>query len=621
MCGILALYDPRRRWNLPTFEKSLARLESRGPDGFGIWQDGEVCLGHRRLSIIDLEGGAQPMISASGRTAITYNGEIYNFESLREELIERGHAFATRSDTEVILAAWEEWEADAVDHIEGMFAFVIWDKARRRIFAARDRTGIKPLYYSVWEGGLIVASTLDPFFELPGFDCRVDPEAIRDVLVYDYVPAPRTMLKQVRKLVPGHVFQWSPGDRDVACSRYWEVPRCDRRPVDFQELTSRCRVALESAVERQMISDVPLGAFLSGGIDSSLIVAMMARVSSSPIRTFSVSFRDGSNEAPIARSVAERYGTEHVEFEAGSIDSETLLDTLMRLDEPLSDPAIVPTRLISAVARKHVTVVLSGEGGDEVFGGYPRFQHDESAHPNRPSGTQRALKRFVDALPIPVRGFGRHYESWLTPQEAIEFERARFGGSRLPGRDLAGVLTLPPESYHPERYLDDWREKMARYSDRYDTDTLMRVDLLTKLSENHLFKSDRASMMESLELRVPFLDELVLAEVLPHPASAKIVDGQLKAILIALCRDLVPREVWDRPKHGFNVPIGRFMAVEWKDAIEELLAWGRVHLPIFDYRRLRAASRLNQRTHQVARSLWSPLMVIAWFRAHPGASL
>lgn len=621
MCGILALYDPRRRWNLPIFETALARLETRGPDGFGIWQDGEICLGHRRLSIIDLEGGAQPMLSPSGRSAITYNGEIYNFEPLREELLARGHRFATRSDTEVILAAFEEWGTDSVDHIEGMFAFVIWDKTRHRIFAARDRTGIKPLYYSEWDGGLIVASTLDPFFELPGFDCRVDPEAIRDVLVYDYVPAPRTMLAQVRKLVPGHVFEWSPGDREAEVRRYWEVPRCDPRPVDFEELTARCRTALETAVERQMISDVPLGAFLSGGIDSSLIVAMMARISSVPIRTFSVSFRDGSNEAPIARRVAERYGTEHVEFEAGSIDSETFLDTLMRLDEPLSDPAIVPTRLISAVARKHVTVVLSGEGGDEVFGGYPRFQQDESAHPNQPSTMQRALKRLVDGFPIPIRGVGRFYDSWLTPREAIEFERARFGGSRLPGRSLTSLLTLPPETYRPDHFLDDWRQKMSRYSDRYDADTMMRVDMLTKLSENHLFKSDRASMMESLELRVPFLDELVLAEVLPHPASAKIVDGRLKAILIALCQDLVPREVWDRPKHGFNVPMGRYMAIEWKDAVDELLDWGSAHLPIFDYRRLRAARRLNQRTHQVARGLWSPLMVIAWFRAHPGATI
>ena len=624
MCGILAIYDPKRRWSREAFLHALNTLESRGPDGDGVWQEADVLLGHRRLSIIDLEGGAQPMASADGRALVTFNGEIYNFPLLREDLMARGHVFQTQSDTEVILACWREWGADCVEHLEGMFAFAIWDRSTQTFFAARDRTGIKPLYIGQWDGAIVFSSTLAPFFELPGFDLAVDPEALRDVLVYDYVPAPRSMLRCVRKLRPGHSLLWQVADPFPASHAFWEVPHCDPQPVDFSELVDRCSRALDRAIERQMISDVPLGAFLSGGIDSSLIVASMARFSSEPVTTFSVSFESGSNEAPIARQVAEQYGTEHIEVEAGSIPSETLLDTLARLDEPLSDPAIVPTRLISAVARERVKVVLSGEGGDEVFGGYPRFLMGETrVHGSQPWWARR-VKAWVDRAPFRIPGIGRVYQDLLSPKEVVEWERVRFGDGGFPGRELRRLLTMPPEMYRPEAYLDDWLQKMAHYGggqEAYDADTLMRVDMLTKLSENHLFKSDRASMMESLELRVPFLDEGVLDAVLSLPVTSKIVGGRLKAILIELCKSRLPRDVWDRPKHGFNVPMGRFMAVEWKEAVEELLSWGEQSLPILDYGWLRAAQSENQRTHLVARGLWSPLMLLSWFRAHPGARL
>ena len=624
MCGILAVYDPQRRWSPDVFSQALDALASRGPDGSGIWQGDEVLLGHRRLSIIDLEGGAQPMSSDDGQTLVTFNGEIYNFPTLRSDLESRGHVFQTSSDTEVILGAWREWGGDCVDHLEGMFAFVIWDRRRRIFFAARDRTGIKPLYIGQFDGAVIFSSTLAPFFELPGFDFQVDREAIRDLLVYDYVPAPRSMLRAVRKLRPGHCLLWKISEAFPESRPFWEIPACEDRPIEFPELVQRCEHALDRSIERQMMSDVPLGAFLSGGIDSSLIVASMARLSDEPVTTFSVSFESGSNEAPIARQVAERYGTHHVEVEAGSISSDTLLDTLGRLDEPLSDPAIVPTRLISEVARERVKVVLSGEGGDEVFGGYPRFLTQDQSGDTGVHWARRGLKELIDRTPFRIPGAGRIYHDLLSPQEVVEWERARFGDGGYPGRQLRRVLKLPPESYRPQDYLNDWREKMHRFSsggEAYDADALMRVDMLTKLSENHLFKSDRASMMESLELRVPFLDELILAEVLHRPAQAKIVGGRLKAILVELCKTRLPRAVWDRPKHGFNVPMGHFMAVEWKDAVEELLSWGEQSLPLFDYAALRAAQRENQRTRMVARTLWSPLMLIAWFRAHPAAQL
>ena len=624
MCGILAVYDAQRRWSPEVFSKALDVLASRGPDGQGVWQGDEVLLGHRRLSIIDLEGGAQPMASGDGQALVTFNGEVYNFPTLRSELEGRGHVFQTSSDTEVILGAWREWGADCVDHLEGMFAFVIWDRRHRTLFAARDRTGIKPLYVGQSDGAVIFSSTLAPFFELPGFNFEIDREAIRDLLVYDYVPAPRSMLRAVRKLRPGHCVFWKVSEPFPESRPFWEVPPCDDRPVEFQELVERCESALDRSIQRQMISDVPLGAFLSGGIDSSLIVASMARFSDEPVTTFSVSFQSGSNEAPIAREVAEQYGTRHVEVEAGSITSDTLLDTLGRLDEPLSDPAIVPTRLISAVARERVKVVLSGEGGDEVFGGYPRFLTPDPSGFDGLGWARRGLKGLIDRAPFPIPGAGRIYQGLLSSREVIEWERARFGDGGYPGRQLRRLLTLSPESYSPQDYLTDWRGKMQRYSvdeETYDADTLMRVDMLTKLSENHLFKSDRASMMESLELRVPFLDELVLNEVLHRPVHAKIVQGRLKAILIELCKSRLPRAVWDRPKHGFNVPMGHFMAVEWREAVEELLSWGEQSLPLFDYGALRAAQRENQRTRMVARTLWSPLMLIAWFRAHPAAKL
>ena len=612
MCGFFAIIQDQPRIELAAARRALDSLAHRGPDAGEDWVEGHVYLGHRRLSIIDLETGGQPMFSHDGRYGVIFNGEIYNFLELRDQLSQTGARFKTRSDTEVLLEGYRRWGAGMVQRINGMFAFLIWDRQERSVFGARDRLGIKPFCWALRDGVLITASSLEPFSALGGFR-SLDPVAVRDLMTFDYIPAPRTIFQGVHKLMPGSTLQWSFGQREPRVERYWSPPAAseDARAPEEGELEN----LLDCAVKRQMISDVPIGAFLSGGIDSSLLVAFMARHSSTPVRTFSVSFKEAAfDESSIARLVAERFGTSHTVIEAEEVGSADLLGLLGRLDEPFCDSTYIPTFLLSAMTRKHVKVALSGDGGDEVFGGYPKYLM--GMKPSRSISMVPLMDRSLRLVSWRPRGVGHLYEKLLTTKERIPFAYTRHGDFPVFRKDLRQLLAA---SYQQAAvigaFFQPWLSRAQRYGRDLNMDVLMRTDLETYLSENCLVKVDRASMLASLEVRVPYLDEIVLDRILPLPAKEKIVNGSLKALLQPLARRLLPREVWDRPKQGFTVPLGNRLAKEWRPALESALEWGEANLRIFDYAYLRRLQAINL-AGSGASDVWNPFVIIAWSMAH-----
>lgn len=613
MCGFVGVFQENQVVDRCAARRALGAVAHRGPDGAGEWSEGNTFLGHRRLSIIDLANGAQPMLSLDGRHVLLFNGEIYNFMELREVLAREGVAFRTRSDSEVLLDGYRRWGADVVERLHGMFAFVIWDRRERSVFGARDRLGIKPLNWALHRGALIMASTLEPFTALPQFG-SLDMVAVRDVMAFDYIPAPRTILEGVRKLEPGSRLEWRLGDAEPVITKYWSPPSADDRlpSPDDHELEH----LLEHAVRRQMVSDVPIGAFLSGGIDSSLLVAMMARHSDRPVRTFSVSFAEGGvDESPIAELVARRFGTDHTVLRAEDVGPDGLLDVLGRLDEPFCDPTVVPTYTLSRLTRQHVTVALSGDGGDEVFGGYPKYLLGEQN--GRPLPFSSAIRDSLEVLPWRPRGVGRVIWRTLSREDRIRYEWSRYGTFPVFRKDLRQLLARPYSSLMQiQDYFEPWERHARRYGGQFDTDVLMRADLGTYLSENCLVKTDRASMLASLEVRVPYLDETILARVLPLPAHRKIVGGQLKALLLPIARRLLPPEVWNRPKHGFTVPLEARLAGAWRPAVEQVLQWGESHFPLFNYRYLRRLNALSASGGGIGRDLWNPFVLLAWVRAH-----
>lgn len=598
--------------DLGTARRALDTIAHRGPDAAGEWHERNVLLLHRRLSIIDLSTGQQPMQSSDGRYVIVFNGEIYNFPELRDELVEVGCRFHTRSDTEVILEGYRCWGERVVERLSGMFAFVIWDRVQSLAFGARDRLGIKPLCWAMQRGALIVSSTLEPFGALEGFD-HIDPVAVRDLMTFDYIPSPQTILRGVKKLEPGCRFSWRFAADEPFIERYWSPPLADAK----MEAPSQGELEdlLDRAVKRQMISDVPIGVFLSGGIDSSLLVALMARHSEKPLRTFSIAFANpDADESPIAGLVARQFGTDHTVLRAEEVGPEALLELLGRLDEPFADAAVVPTYALSKMTGSHVKVALSGDGGDEVFGGYPKYLLGRLNGQGSP--LQPLLHQSLRALPWKPRGVSHAYWRTLSKQDQIRWSWVVYGDFPVFRKDLRQVL-MPP--YHEPaqvgQYFEPWERRAGRYGLRFDTDLLMRTDLETYLSENCLLKTDRASMLASLEVRVPYLDDRVLDRILPLPAETKIVNGNLKALLLPIAHRILPKEVWNRPKHGFNVPLDTWLKGGWRPAVEAALDWGEANMDLFNFRYLRRLHKINMCEGGIGRELWNPFVFLAWAMA------
>lgn len=616
MCGICGIAHLGGSVERGTIEAMCASLRHRGPDDHGVHVHGPVGLGATRLSIIDVEGGHQPLCNETGSIWAVQNGEIYNYRKLRADLLECGHRFTTHSDTEVLVHLYEQYGDDFVQRLHGMYAFAIWDAPRQRLLLARDRLGVKPLVYTLHNGRLTWGSEIKAILTA-GVPRRVDPAALHDYLSFDYVPGPRTMFDGIRKLQAGHLLIW---DGDLRVRRYWDVPGKHQEVTrDQTELRAHLRGLLEGAVRETMVSDVPVGAFLSGGLDSSVIVALMSRVGQGPVRTFSVGFRERSyNELPYARMVAERYGTDHHEVIVEPHIEEVIHEIVDHFDEPFADSSAVATYYVSEVARQHVKVVLSGDGGDEVFGGYTIYQADRLAH------LYRRLPRMLAEGVIP--GVARRLPasegkmSWdLKARRFVE--RARLD----PLTAHASWRVIFTEEMKERLYADGEAERhdsldllRAQFDAYPDNDLLNRflyVDTKVSLVDDMLTKVDRMSMANSLEVRVPLLDHRLVEWMSQVPSSLKVRRLDLKYLFKEVARDLLPKKIVDRRKAGFHVPIPSWIKHELRPLIAEQLSPATVaRQGIFnpDYvGELLDAHRSGSENN--SRNIWGLLIFSLWY--------
>jgi asparagine synthase (glutamine-hydrolysing) len=565
---------PVGRVELDDLDAMTRAIAHRGPDDSGTWSarfaEGDVehavGLGHRRLAIIDLSPlGHQPMLSADGGVAIAYNGEIYNFRELRAELVALGHRFRSESDTEVLLEAWRAWGRDAFPRLIGMFALAIWDARARRLVLVRDRLGIKPLYWSFRDGLLLFGSELHALRAHRRFDPAIDRGALGRYLRSGYVPSPETIYRGTRRLAPGELLVWERGR--VSVERWWRLLERDAEPAGWSdaELDARLDALLGDAVERRLVADVPLGAFLSGGVDSSAVVALMQERAPKRVRTFSIGFREaGFDEAPYARAVAEHLGTEHTEWYLGRDDVVEVARELPRLyDEPFADASAIPTTLLSRLTRRHVTVALSGDGGDELFSGYVHHRRMAQLAPwlRLPRAARSGLAAGAALLPDGSLKSGlRHLASEDLTALALRLE-SHFDDELL-AASCGADGARPAESF-VTAFRDAPTDEPVRRLSFADAATYLVDDVLTKV--------DRASMSIALEVRVPILDHRVVRLVLSLPLARVWRGGRTKAPLRALAYRRLPPGLLERPKQGFAIPIHVLLAPE----IEQ---WSASHL-------------------------------------------
>jgi asparagine synthase (glutamine-hydrolysing) len=596
MCGIVGVVElTGRPVERPVLERMTGCLVHRGPDGAGYYVDGLVGLGQRRLAVIDLATGDQPMGDEDGSVWVTFNGEIYNFRDLRGRLASSGHRFRTGSDTEVIVHGYEQWGVDCVRHFRGMFAFVLWDGRERLLFAARDRVGKKPLFYTVAGGRFLAASELQALLQHPSVDREVDWTALDDYLLYGYVPAPKTIFRGIHKLPPAHRLVFRP--RDAACGgyrleveRYWQIAYEPKLCVSEEEAIEGLREVLGEAVRLRLIADVPLGALLSGGVDSGTVVALMAGLSQGPVRTFSVGFEDqGFDELRYARAVAARYATDHREMVVRPDAVEVLPRLVRHYGEPYADSSALPTYYVARMARQFVTVALNGDGGDECFAGYDRYAATLLAEQYRrlpgwlrgglleragrllpeglpPRHPLRRARRFLESASLPL---GPRYIRWV---------------STFPGEGRRALyspdLRLSLDGYRGEGWLLSQIEAFEE-AGLHPTDLQLAADVHSYLPYDLLVKMDIATMANSLEVRSPFLDHEVLEFCARLPAGFKMRRSPWsgswtsKYLLKRLAGRLLPRETVHRPKMGFGVPVGAWVRGPLRPFVQEVLLSAR----------------------------------------------
>jgi asparagine synthase (glutamine-hydrolysing) len=595
-----------------------AALTHRGPDGEGYYFDSDIGLGMRRLKVIDLETGQQPVFNESRSVTVVYNGEIYNYRELRKSLEERGHRFASRGDTEVITHLYEEFGDRCVDHLRGMFAFALWDRERRRLLLARDRLGIKPLYYWQDNGRLVFASEIKAILKCDFVDRRLRPAALHDYFSYLYVPGPGTVYEEIRELEPACtlVFQ----DKRSSISEYWKLPRPETGSVpDMRSAADELKDRISEAVRISLVSDVPVGVFLSGGLDSAVVVGMMARHSSKKIQTFSIGFSDVMfSELEQARTIARHYNTDHHEFVLKPPSPEDLIDMLAVFDEPFADSSAIPTHVVSQIAREHVTVALSGDGGDEVFGGYNNYRADKLAELYRM--VPRSLRAAVTAL-FCRNGLDRHdrmaFRSKLFRiMAAAEMDRetGHVWWLRVMEEDIKSELYRSPDllrlvgspsTRHEERFQNG--------SDDFINECIA-VDFKTVLPSDYLKKSDRASMASSLELRVPLLDHHLVEFAMRLPSRYKVQHLMTKVLLRKSMQSELPHEILSGRKRGFSIPLSNWLRTEWSDLVHEYLSRNAIDRDgYFNYGpigKMVEEHSSGQRDH--GKSLWTLLCFQIW---------
>lgn len=575
MCGITGFAGFRDDGLL---ERMIGRLLHRGPDDEGRYSDDFVSLGMRRLSVIDLAGGRQPIWNEDRTVCVIFNGEIYNFEELRDQLVSKGHRFSTRSDTEVLVHLYEEHGEAAVERLRGMFAFALWDQNQNQLLLARDRLGIKPLFYAVGAGRLFFASEIKAL-RAAGLGTTIDPHSLRKFLSFLYVPSPATIFQGIQRLPPGHILTFARGEARL--QRYWSLqPDPSAVRLSGAEAEERLLALLRETVRLHLISDVPLGVFLSGGIDSSALVYAMRAVSDAEIRTFTVGYGPEArsfNELAFARKVADYFGTKHHE----EIVRPDALDLLPRMiqafDEPFADSSAIPNYLICEVARRWVTVALTGIGGDEIFGGYPRYlgQRLGGSYDRLPAWVRRALASASRLVPESTGS-----DNW--PGRIRRFLEA--GALTADQRYLRWVTFLPPEwgdsALSPDLAeqlgeADPEESRRSLYRDWHSADPAERamvLDIRTYLPDDLLTLGDRMSMAHSLELRVPFCDHILVQFAIALSARERFSGWRLKSSMRRALRGSLPKEILSRPKQGFMVPLGQWIKTDLAPIVRELLS-------------------------------------------------
>ena len=577
MCGI---YGVLQLDGAPASVDAVRRMAQltvhRGPDDEGLHVDGPLAFGMRRLSIIDVGGGHQPLTNEDGTIFVIANGEIYNYRALRDDLAKRGHRFRSASDCETILHLYEEYGDDCVLHLNGMFAFALWDAPRRRLVVARDRLGIKPLYLHSDGKRLLFASEAKALLAAPGMSAQLDPDAVSAYLALGYVPAPQSMFRGVRKLPAATVLVSEQGRVTERC--YWSLPSQVDRTRREDDWIADVRASLERATHMQMVSDVPIGAFLSGGIDSSAVVAFMARHSDRPVKTYAIGFGGGAaeafyNELPYAKRVADLFGTEHREIIVKPDVVSLLPRLLWHMDEPIADTAFITTYLVSEFARRDVTVILSGVGGDELFGGYRRYlgSHYQAYFGRLPSSVRRLAVALGRKLPSDrhsaIMNASRLAKGFLSSAGLPLEERYRSYVEVFGHDEAASLLRDSRRSGHG--LLD---AAFASASSDDELNRMFRADVMTQLPDDLLLLTDKMSMAVSLECRVPFLDHELVELAARMPQDVKIRGGRLKHALKGALAGILPTEILERKKRGFGTPMGAWLKRDLKPMLATMLS-------------------------------------------------
>jgi asparagine synthase (glutamine-hydrolysing) len=624
VCGIVGYLnlngkplDPDEKLLVPM----LHSIAHRGPDDEGSMIMGPAAIGMTRLSIIDVKSGHQPIGNEDGSVWIVFNGEIYNFHELQDQLIARGHNLKTRSDTETIVHLYEEYGVDCLRFLEGMFAFAIWDHERQRLFVARDRMGEKPLHWGIFDGQLVFGSELKGILEHPRVTRELDPTALQKYLALEYVPAPHSIFKGIHKLPPAHYMLVEQGQ--VKTRLYWEAPNCSQK-LSEGEAREKLVELMDRSTRLRLISDVPLGVFLSGGVDSSSIAALAARAKTEKLKTFSIGFHDRSfDETEYAQAVANHVGSEH---HVAHFDPATALQTMEELwevlDEPIADASIIPTYFLSKMTREHVTVALAGEGGDELFGGYPTYQAHRLADVwgLLPAPLRRSiLEPAIRSLPVSMNNLSFDYKAkrFISAVEEPPVRRhLRWMGS-IPITEHTALIAPDMLALSGDEQLYPGLGAGSGNGSGHDVvSTIMRLDMATYLPDDLLVKSDRASMAASLEVRLPFLAYPLVEFAVSLPSSLKLRGMTTKYLLKKAMEPYLPDRTLHRPKKGFGIPVAKWIRNEFKPVVDELLSERFIkNQGIFLWPYVKQLLDQHNRGNKDRRKeLWTLLMFQWWWR-------
>jgi asparagine synthase (glutamine-hydrolysing) len=627
MCGITGFFDTRGKRDLPraVLQNMNDSQLHRGPDEGSLHLEPGLGFGHRRLSIIDVATGQQPLFNEDGSVVVVFNGEIYNYQELIPELLALGHVFHTKSDTEVIVHAWESWGPDCVKRFRGMFAFALWDRNQQCLFIARDRLGVKPFYYALLDdGSFLFGSELKSLLayrdDKGGLRRDIDPLAVEEYFALGYVAEPRTIFKQAKKLSPGHTLVIRRGEKVGEPRRFWDVRFTLDAKISDQEACEELTVKLKESIRLRMIAEVPLGAFLSGGVDSSAVVAMMAEQSDAPVNTCSIGFDDPLfNESAFAQTVADRYKTNH-RLEIVKSDDFDLIDTLARLyDEPYADSSAIPTYRVCQLARKHVTVALSGDGGDETFGGYRRYKlhlMEERMRSAMPLGLRKPLFGTLGAIYPKADWAPRVFRAKTTFEALARNSVQAYFHSMSLLRD-ADRMSLYSNSFKSQLGGYTAREVFERHAANAGTDDplalIQYIDTHTYLVGDINTKVDRASMAHSLEVREPLMDHEIVEWLATLPSSMKIRGGETKYLLKKALEPHLPHDIMYRPKMGFAVPLARWFRGPLRERVRGALLGGPLaDTGWFDQGTI---SRLVEQHESGARDHSTPLWTLLMFDA------